>query len=178
MQHFTDEQLIEIYQSNKDGQGQITFGHLYDRYARLMLNFFYFSLQYDHNKAQDFVHDLFVKIIEKHNTFDNNQLFKAWIYKIASNMCNNEFRKNNVIKKYQDHIKSSSEYILSDPYTEKDLRRCLNELIIEQRSIIILRFKLKFTIKEIAQIYECPEGTVKSRLFYAIKGLSKIYKTE
>jgi RNA polymerase sigma-70 factor (ECF subfamily) len=93
-------------------------------------------------------------------------------------MCNNEFRKNNVIKKYQDHIKSSSEYILSDPYTEKDLRRCLNELIIEQRSIIILRFKLKFTIKEIAQIYECPEGTVKSRLFYAIKGLSKIYKTE
>jgi len=36
---------------------------------------------------------------------------------------------------------------------------------------------MKLTVKEIAEIYECPEGTIKSRLFYATQELSKLYKT-
>jgi RNA polymerase sigma-70 factor, ECF subfamily len=175
MQHLTDEQLIKIYQSNEGNKRQVAFGHLYNRYAKLMLNYFYFSLHYDHNKAQDFVQDLFVRILEKHHTFNNDQFFKAWIYRIATNMCNNEFRKNNVIRKYHDHIKSSSEIITLSSETEKDLRKCITDLNTEQRSLIVLRFKLKLSIKEIAQIYECPEGTIKSRLFYATKELSKLF---
>lgn len=177
MQHFSDEQLIRFYQGNKGNKGQIAFTHLYNRYAKPMLNFFYFSLHYDYNKAQDLVQDLFVKILEKHYTFNNNQFFKTWIYKIASNMCNDEFRKKNVIKKYNDHIKSSSEIITLNFETERELRKCINDLNSEQRSLIVLRFKLKLSIKEIAQIYECPEGTIKSRLFYATKELSKLFKT-
>jgi RNA polymerase sigma-70 factor (ECF subfamily) len=176
MQHLTDEQLIKIYQSNEGNKAQVAFGHLYNRYAKLMLNYFYFSLHYDHNKAQDFVQDLFVKILEKHHTFNNDKSFKAWIYRIATNMCNNEFRNNNVIRKYHDHIKSSAEIITLSPETEKDLRKCINDLNTEQCSLIVLRFKLKLSIKEIAQIYECPEGTIKSRLFYATKELSKLFK--
>jgi RNA polymerase sigma-70 factor, ECF subfamily len=177
MQHLSDEQLIGFYQGNKGHKGQIAFTHLYNRYAKLMLNFFYFSLHYDYNKAQDLVQDLFVKILEKHHTFNNNQFFKSWIYKIASNMCNDEFRKNNVIKKYNDHIKSSLEIITLNSETERELRKCINDLNSEQRSLIVLRFKLKLSIKEIAHIYECPEGTIKSRLFYATKELSKLFKT-
>jgi RNA polymerase sigma-70 factor (ECF subfamily) len=176
MQQLTDEQLIKIYQSNEGNKGQVAFGHLYNRYAKLMLNYFYFSLHYDHNKAQDFVQDLFVKILEKQHTFNNDQFFKAWIYRIATNMCNNEFRKNNVIRKYHDHIKLSSEIITLNPETENNLRKCINNLNTEQRSLIVLRFKLKLSIKEIAQIYECPQGTIKSRLFYATKELSKLFK--
>lgn len=176
MQHFSDEQLVEIYQISKGNKGQIAFTHLYNRYAKVMLHFFYFSLHYDYNKAQDLVQDLFVKILEKHHTFNNNQFFKTWIYKIASNMCNDEFRKNIVIKKYNDHIKSSSEIITLNSDTEKELRKCINDLDTEQRSLIVMRFKLKLSIKEIARIYECPEGTIKSRLFYATKELSKLFK--
>jgi len=176
MQQLTDEQLIKIFQRNEGNKGQSAFSHLYNRYSKLMLNYFYFSLNYDQNRAQDFVQDLFVKILEKHHTFNNGQFFKAWIYRIASNMCNNEYRKNNVIRKYHDHIKSSSEIATLDPEAEKDLRKCISDLNTEQRSLIVLRFKLKLSIKEIAQIYECPEGTIKSRLFYATKELSKLFK--
>lgn len=176
MQHLTDEQLIEIYQKNKGDQAQAAFGHLYNRYAKLMLNYFYFTLHNDHNKAQDMVHDLFLKILEKHHTFNNDQFFKPWLYRIATNMYNNEFRKSSVIKKYQDHIISSSELIALNPDTERDLRKCISDLNTEHRSLIVLRFKLKLSIKEIALIYECPEGTVKSRLFYATKELSKLFK--
>jgi RNA polymerase sigma-70 factor (ECF subfamily) len=176
MQNLSDEQLIEIYRSNRDGQGQIALGSLYNRYAKQLLNFFYFTLHNDHDKAQDFVHDLFVKIIEKQGTFDNTQIFKPWIYRIASNMCKNEFRDDKVIQKYNDYVLSAAEPMVFIDETDKTLRRCISDLSNEQRSLIVLRFKMKLTLREIAEIYECPEGTIKSRLFYAVKELSKLYK--
>jgi RNA polymerase sigma-70 factor (ECF subfamily) len=176
MKHLSDEQLIEIYKRNKDGPGQEAFACLYDRYASPMLNYFYFNLHYDYNKAQDFLHDLFLKIIEKNEQFDNNQFFKSWIYRIASNMCNNEFRSRKVIQKYNDHVISGTEHGVSEIETENDLRRCINSLNHENRSLIVLRFKMKLSVREIAEICQCPEGTIKSRLFYATKELSKLYK--
>lgn len=176
MQSFTDEQLIEIYQSNTNGQGSIALNHLYNRYARPMMNFFYFTLHNDYPKAQDFLHDLFIKIIENHQRFNKNQNFQAWIYRIASNMCKNEFRSNNVIQKFKDYTAKTSEQTIIINEPERTLRESINKLNQEQRSLIVLRFKLKLTIKEIADIYECPEGTVKSRLFYATRELSKLYK--
>ena len=176
MQDLSDEQLIKIYQSNQDGYGQVALGYLYDRYAKLMLNFFYFSLHNDHNKAQDFVHDLFVRIIEKNQSFDNIHLFKTWIYRIASNMCKNEFRSEKVTRKYTDYIQSASEQFILTNETDNTLKKCINELRQDHRSLIVLRFKMKLSIREIAEVHECAEGTIKSRLFYATKELSKLYK--
>jgi RNA polymerase sigma-70 factor (ECF subfamily) len=93
-------------------------------------------------------------------------------------MCKNEFRNNKVIQKYNNHALAESEQTASLDDPENNLRRCISALNNEQRSLIVLRFKLKLSIKEIAGIYDCPEGTVKSRLFYATKELSKSYKDE
>lgn len=176
MKHLSDEQLIDIYKLDKDSRGQEAFVCLYERYASLMLNYFYFTLHYDHNKAQDFVHDLFLKIIEKNELFDNRGFFKSWIYRIASNMCNNEFRSRKVIQKYHDHLISNGADASQEIETENALRRCINELNQEHRSLIVLRFKMKLSVREIAEVCQCPEGTIKSRLFYATRELSKLYK--
>jgi RNA polymerase sigma-70 factor (ECF subfamily) len=177
MQQLSDEQLIKIFQNDQDGKGQAALGYLYDRYAGLMLNFFYFSLHFNFDKAQDFVHDLFVRIIEKKQTFDNNHLFKAWIYRIASNMCKNEFRSYKVSKKYTDHVLQTSDDLTFPNESEKLLRECINKLSPDKRALIVLRFRMKLTVKEIAEVHECAEGTIKSRLFYATKELSELYKT-
>ena len=176
MQSLSDEQLMEFYQSNRDGQGKKALDHLYIRYSKPMFNFFYFTLNNDYYKAQDFVHDLFIRIIEYRHHFDKNQLFKPWIYRIASNLCKNEFRSSNVVQKYHNHIITTSHTSILNDETENALRICINKLNQEFKSLIVLRFKMKLTIKEIADIYECPEGTIKSRLFNATKELSKIYK--
>lgn len=176
MQSLTDEQLLDIYRKNKEEQGHAALELLYNRYAKKMLNFFYFTLHNDYEKAQDFVQDLFLKIIQNYQRFDNNQFFKPWIYRIASNMCKNEFRSNKVFQKYRNHVLLTSEPVILNDEKEKIVQQCIHELNQEQRSLIVLRFKLKLTIKEIAEIYECPEGTIKSRLFYAVKELSKLYK--
>lgn len=141
-----------------------------------MLSFFYFTLHNDYEKAKDFMHDLFIKIIENHHKFNTSQIFKTWIYTLASNMCNNEFRRNKVIESYKIHIKINSEIIDDNDDNKILLQQSINKLSIDQRALIVLRFKLKLSIKEIAEIYECAEGTIKSRLFYATKELSRIYK--
>ncbi len=176
MKSLTDEQLMEIYQINTDGRGAIAFDHLYNRYARRMVNFFYYSLQNDSEKAQDFLHDLYLKLIENKDAFDKNQSFQAWVYRIATNMCKNEFRSSAINKKYQEHVLYTTNDVDSGRTQNDDLQGYINSLETEKRSLIVLRFKFNLSIKEIAQIFECAEGTVKSRLFYATKELSKIYK--
>jgi RNA polymerase sigma-70 factor (ECF subfamily) len=176
MNDFSDEQLMECYQINKDGRGALALDHLYSRYAKRMINFFYYSSQNNYDRAQDLLHDLFLKVIEHKAKFNTNQPFQAWIYRIASNMCKNDFRSMSVHKKYRDHLTANTELTISDNETGEMLRACIKSLNQDQRSLIVLRFKLNLTVKEIAEIYECPEGTIKSRLFYTIKELSQLYK--
>jgi RNA polymerase sigma-70 factor (ECF subfamily) len=175
MNSLTDEQLMEYYQMNKDGRGAIAFDHLYNRYAKRMVNFFYYSLKCDYAKAQDFLHNLYLKIIENKHKFDKSQSFQAWIFRIATNMCKNEFRSNSINKKYHEYVKYTAELIDTGQTFINDLQAHINSLEQEQRALIILRFKFNLTVKEISNIFECAEGTIKSRLFYATKELSKIY---
>jgi RNA polymerase sigma-70 factor, ECF subfamily len=176
MVSLTDEQLMEIFRLDKGGQGSIAFDHLYNRYAKRMVNYFYYSLWKDNDKAQDFLHDLFIKIIQSKDKFDENNSFQAWIYRIASNMCKNEFRSNEINEKYQAHVLNTTSIIDNEQKGNNQLQRYINSLNTEQRSLIILRFKFNLSIREIAEIYECPEGTIKSRLFSATKELSTKYK--
>lgn len=176
MESLTDEQLMEIFRLDTDGQGSIAFDHLYNRYAKRMVNYFYYSLRKDQDNAQDFLHDLFIKIIQNKDKFDNNNSFQAWIYRIASNMCKNEFRSNEINEKYQDHVLNTTRIIDNEQKENNELQRFINLLKPEQRSLIIMRFKFNLSIREIADIYKCPEGTIKSRLFFATKELSTKYK--
>jgi RNA polymerase sigma-70 factor (ECF subfamily) len=52
----------------------------------------------------------------------------------------------------------------------------LRKLSDEQCNLLLLRYKYQHSVKEIAQILEIPEGTVKSRLFKCIQDISKNIK--
>ena len=89
---YSDEELM-AYVLN--GQHP-AFEELYKRYAKPMLHFFYRQLYQDEDMAQDFLQDLFIKVIEKATLYHPEKKFKVWIYTLASNMCKNEYRKNDV----------------------------------------------------------------------------------
>ncbi len=182
MKSKSDEQLMEIFQQNKDDQSKIAFDHLYHRYAKPMVNYFYYALKNDNDKAQDFLHDLFLKIIEKKDQFSCHKSFKPWIYRIAINMCNNEYRREKILHKYEEYMKASEIECYTNSQFENTIERNLwnfvNTLRPEKRALIILRFKFNLSVKEMALIFDCAEGTIKSRLFYTTKELSKILKKQ
>jgi RNA polymerase sigma-70 factor (ECF subfamily) len=180
----TDEELMSLLTHG----GQSAFDELYKRYSKPLLNFFYRMLGNDREKAEDILHDLFLKVIEKPESFDGTKKFGTWFYTLAGNMIKNEYRSQQIRSEYrQQSLNMTSETVelngelLDRQLFDKRLQKELDKLDADTRMIFNLRFVEEMSIKQIAEIMECPEGTLKSRLFYLTKQLSKklsVYKPE
>ena len=136
-------------------------------------------------KAQDFLHDIFLKIIEKPYLFDQSQKFKTWIFQIAYNKCKNEYRKINVRGRPQSKAEINEIYFSRGENPEEKINyKILIELIYEvlaefndkHYNTFILRYQHDLSLNEIAEISDCPAGTVKSRLFSVTKKLAEKLK--
>jgi RNA polymerase sigma-70 factor (ECF subfamily) len=173
-QQLADEKLI-VAITNGDSSA---FNELYKRYNERLLYYFYRMLWNDKEIAQDFMQDLFMKIIDKPHLFDVERKFSTWIFSIAHNMCKNEYRNRvvrDIIEKGTD-----TEYIPDDEETTnyssfqiEDVFSCLNEFDEMHRTAFLLKYREGLSIDEISSILELPVGTVKSRLFYTRKKIQK-----
>lgn len=170
----SDELLMEKLKAGDSS----AFGHLYDRYSVKLYRYLLRLLSGNQMKAEDFLQDVFLRIVEHSNSFQSHQLFKTWVYTIATNLCRNEWRNTenraNLINK---HIPWESANKLHEDIIEIDdfknqLSQKMAEMDSQTREIFILRYYQEMTVKEISEIISIPEGTVKSRLFYTIKILS------
>ena len=162
------------------GGDQKAFEELYKRYSQRMLRYFHRMLWKDKEKAEDFTQDLFLKIIRTPSPFDGKRKFSTWIYSVAHNMCKNEYRKQSIRNETEyEEIAGSEPATFSEPEIQVDIKMFksllyeeLERLDENQRTTFLLRYEENFSIKEISQVLDCSEGTVKSRLFYTLKRLS------
>jgi len=174
--NLSDERLMNLAgKGSKDA-----FSIIYERYYNKMLNFFFRMLNSNEEKSRDFAHDLFLKLIEKPQMFDQSKRLRPWLYTIASNMCKNEYRSQEVRKNSNTEIAYTTDILIDESQYDtidkvelkKRLKFELNNLDEINRNIFILRFYEELNIKEISNIIDCPEGTVKSKIFYTLKKLS------
>ena len=164
------------------------FDVLYFRYSQRFLGYFYRMLGGNEEKAQDFLQDLFVKVIDKSYQFRPGARFSTWAYTIAHNMCKNEYRRLNVRKVLDYDVDpdsvspiSGGEYLQIEKKMDNErlkelISKALENLDENQRSTFILRFQEQLSVKEISDVLGCSEGTTKSRLFYVTKKLAKKFK--
>lgn len=173
-QQCTDEALVQLMRQGK----RKAFEEIYRRYQSRMQRYFLSMLHGHQIKAEDFTQELFLKVIKNIDRFDTAQRFSTWIYTIANNLCKNEFRRMSRHPKKVSLENNAFSFQIA-PWKELDqqgferqLRLCLAELDQLPRQCFILRFQEELSIREISDILNCPEGTVKSRLHYTIKKLS------
>lgn len=172
----SDENLMSLLANG----GQSAFDELYKRYSRPMLNFFYRLLDRDRERAEDMLHDLFLKIIEKPEFYDDSKSFRAWFYTLAGNMVRNEYRSRQVSNDYERNVTVQPEQLTDGPEValdrklfERQLQSEIDRFDPEQNMLFQLRFVEEMAVRQIAEILECPEGTVKSRLFHLTRQLAK-----
>jgi RNA polymerase sigma-70 factor (ECF subfamily) len=156
------------------------FHQLYRRYNERLYYYFYRMLGNSPEKANDFLQDIFMKLIEKAESFDQNRRFSTWIFSIAHNMCKNEYRRLEIRK--STDIEMCNIDVLDDynvDFEEIDVYAFTTDLFAElelfdeiHKSVFLLHYREDFSIKEIAIILDISEGTVKSRLFYTRKRLA------
>jgi len=158
---------------------QAAFSELYLRYKSRMYYYFYRMLGNSADQANDFLQELFMKLIEKPESYNPAYNFSTWLYSIANNMCKNEYRRRGIRQEYQAAEATTSPVeLMIEPCIEQEqvmekIFRTLDLLGEEHRSAFLLRYREGFSIKEVADILELAEGTVKSRLFYARKLLAE-----
>jgi len=97
------------------------------------------------------------------------------LYKLARNQASNWLRKEQKHDHVEngerpDHSQLASECALTCERAEL-VHELLEGLRLPYREVITLYFLEEFSIKEIGEIVGAPDGTVKSRLYYAKKEL-------
>ncbi len=142
-----------------------------------------YNLTSNREDTADLVQDAFIKAFQSINRFQGQSSFFTWLYKIAVNTTLSHLRKNKLrqffsLEKVQED--GASTEILNqltdtsgadrDAYL-KELQEKLNEalqkLSIKHRTVITLFEIDGLSHAEIAEVMDCSEGTVRSRLHYA-----------
>lgn len=165
----SDKDMMQLV---KEGSSE-AMAILYDRYASRMLAFFYNHLQ-DQNLSQDLTQELFIKVIDNAHRYEAKYAFSTWVYTMAYNMIKNKFRdvsrrQNN----FEGFMKDSELGPSSEPEDDYQkylpiIDKAIHHLKPKLKTVFILRYKEEKSIKDIAEILRISEGTVKSRLHYAI----------
>lgn len=140
--------------------------------------------------ANDVTQEALIKAYRGINSFNGKSSFSTWLYTIVNNASIDFIRKNKKNKTvYLDREYESAEGTHKievachgdtpeEVLEKKEVRRVIEEAIKElsedHRRIIVLRDIEQFTYAEIAQILDCSEGTVKSRINRARKILKVI----
>jgi RNA polymerase sigma-70 factor (ECF subfamily) len=140
--------------------------------------------------AEDLVQETYFKAYKYYDKFEEGTNLKAWLFKILKNTFINNYRKKKLEPRSVDfaEIEDSFERIVrrdsseppADPESEyfngvldDDVRKALESLPYDYRMVVILADLEDFSYKEIAEILDCPVGTVMSRLYRGRKLLEK-----
>jgi RNA polymerase sigma-70 factor (ECF subfamily) len=130
--------------------------------------------------AMDICQDTFLKAFSSLNKLRDPGKFRAWIYRILVNRCNDCFRYNQKVIVSEDIERKG--FLKNENKNENeeamDLLKVLSSLKKKVRTVLVLRYFQDLSIKEIASIVDCPEGTVKSRISSGLKELRGLMNAE
>lgn len=142
--------------------------------------------------ANDVTQEALLKAYKGISKFNGKSSFSTWLYTIVTNTSMDFIRKNRktivtyLDREYETEEGSYKTQVYSDQETpeeileKKEVQKLVNDAIEqlsdEHRKIIVLRDIQQFSYQEIAQILNCSEGTVKSRINRARNNLKILIK--
>lgn len=139
--------------------------YLLDIYGSRLLKTCYLVLK-DEKEAEDVVQETFLRVFSHINSFRGNSSLYTWVYRIALNLCKDKRKTIREFEIYEDIIESKErvEEVVFNSIDREILRKELFNLNSIYKEILILFYFEELSIKEISQILEEKEGTIKSRL--------------
>lgn len=171
----SDEELVQQYIVT---QRNLYFEVIYERYSQKVYRKCY-SFVNDSAKAEDLAHDIFLKVITKLGTFKENSRFSTWLYSITYNYCMDSIRKEKRAKEEQmdENFDFSEEEVDHEFLGMKSdvLKKSLQEISAEERTMLLMKYQDDFSIKEIADSFNISESATKMRLMRTKEKMKKIY---
>lgn len=156
-------------------------GLLFERHKRLLFAYFYRSTM-DQQASEDLVQIVFMKILKYRHNFSGTGKFTTWMYRIAHNASIDFFRKN---QRCQDLETLHATNFTEEQTPENEmlhnekmqlLNIAMTQLSVEHRNVLLLSKYQQLKYKEIGEILNCSENTVKIKVFRALAELKQKYK--
>jgi len=177
-----------IIQAQKGNQN--AFEELVYRYDRSVLSI---TIKYANNEddAKDLYQEVFIRVYRGIKNFRFQSEFSTWLFRITTNVCltykskSKEHLRVSIDKDFDDEENeysttkelvydgSSPEDISSGKNLGEMVNAAIESLSPKQKMTFVLKHYEGYKIKEIAEMLNCKEGTVKKYLFDATKNLRK-----
>jgi RNA polymerase sigma-70 factor (ECF subfamily) len=184
----SDEELMLSYR----GGDEAAFEMLYRRHEKPLLNFFY-RVVMNAVEAENLCQETFFRIVRAKKKYEATAKFKTWLFQIALNLCHDRLRR----MKHRSHISLNTQAssqndadielqeLISDPssdlekHMEKEelgalVQGAITSLPEDEHLVVVLKEYQGTKFSEIANIMNCPIGTIKSLNHRAHKKLRKI----
>jgi len=176
-----NELMVRISQKGDDR----AFDELYHRHCRRLMGFLLRQLKGDEERAADLTQDTFMRLWANRDKYKPNNDALTWLFSIAYNLVKNEYRHTDYAKGYKQHILQTQteeqdddqDIQLDNKAFDEALRKELAQMDPPSRMLFSLRFEEEMTVKQIAQVMNIPEGTVKSRQHALVQTLKQRLKT-
>jgi RNA polymerase sigma-70 factor (ECF subfamily) len=181
----SDNELIT--EANKGNDA--AFEELIYRYDKTVLSIA-LNFVHDSDEAKDIYQEVFIRVHRSLKKFEMRSEFSTWLYRIATNVClthksrSKKHLQLSINEGFETEDDDSKSYELIATNREPDelaLNTELGSLISDAVDSLSSKQKITFTLKhyegykirEIAEMLNCKEGTVKKYLFDAIRNLRK-----
>ncbi|HEY6794667.1 MAG TPA: sigma-70 family RNA polymerase sigma factor [Kineosporiaceae bacterium] len=167
---------------------------LYEAYAQPLHRFVHRQTG-DPELAQDVVQDVMVRVWQAAPRFDPDLgTFRAWVFRIARNVLTDEARRAGrrprVVAPLEWHDREDGQVSavtlasVGDPAGDEVeaflrswvIQNALDRLPAEHRTVVELVHLRQLTVAQAAERLGIPEGTVKSRCFYALQNLRTAFQ--
>ncbi len=165
-----DRELIERLQADDLD----ALGDLYDRY-RYQIYRTALAITRDTSAAEDILQECFLRVFHYADRINPELPLSPWLYRVTVNLSYTWSKKNRryfaPIEAFIDRLtsppKAAPESTAEQTELREKIQQAIDNLPFNQRIVVILHYLNGMNLKEIADILECPVGTVKSRLFHA-----------
>ncbi|MDF2379684.1 MAG: RNA polymerase sigma factor [Candidatus Gracilibacteria bacterium] len=153
----------------------------YNEYKDSIYSYLYYRSGRNNALAEDLTSEIFMKALQKFDSYQPDKSFKSWIYAIAHNHLIDHYRKNrttvdltaveNIIESESDDVKS----MLNRRIASEQMTELLQHVSDEEREILLMRFHQGLPTKEIADIVDRDDGNVRVIIHRALAKLQKQY---
>jgi RNA polymerase sigma-70 factor (ECF subfamily) len=138
----------------------------------------------DEHRAEDLTQETFARVFGNRASFDPGRRFSTWIWRIAINLCNEEHRRRKTrgetstldVEPQREDASGDPSAMASRVERADLVRQAVKRLSEEQRAVVVLREYEQLKFREIADVLEVPEGTVKWRMREALAQLAEQLK--
>ena len=143
-----------------------SFREIFDTYADDILAITYTYVK-DWGVAEDITQEVFAKFWQQQNQFRHESSLKTYLIRAAINRSKDylkswRYRTHTLTNRFLSNTRDKSALVEQEEYAL--LANAVFELPVELREMIILYFYQHYTYKEIAQVLQTPESTIKNRM--------------